>query len=114
MQRDMCSMCIDTSTPSDCCLLQVMRELSDKVVEGQETLKEISSELVAQKIRAAQLQTEHDNLISIIKDLVAKQEKQDNARSGKLPTGKKATGSGVSTKRGIGFLNRLKTPRNRD
>jgi septal ring factor EnvC (AmiA/AmiB activator) len=134
---------------------QVMRELSDKVVEWQESHKEISGELVAQKLRAAQLQTEHDNLRHMIKDLMAKQaqmqaegwapaapaaeksrslprapKKGKEEREGpssrvKQGSGTKLGGAGVSrppqvrgsgpTSKGrIGFLGRLKTPRNRD
>jgi hypothetical protein len=109
-----------------------MRELSDKVVEWQEAHKDISGELVAQKIRAAQLQTEHDNLRRMIRDLMAKQSQTEQAQaqaqarvSGpqtipklpKVPMGRKAASSanaGPTSKTRIGFLGRLKTPRNRE
>ena len=137
-----------------------MRELSDKVVEWQELHKEVSQELVAQKLRAAQLQTEHDKLIGMIKELMAAQKAQEQQLSnssktarlqigrrsnngqkstpsqpqrsssaalpshsmalplptsgGKASAGPSRSASGSTSKGRMGFLHRLKTPRNRD
>lgn len=115
--------------------LQVLRELSDTVVSWQEAHGEVSRELVAQKMRAAELQTEHDKLIAMIKDLMAKERQHQEAAEQLQATlsrksssrlrgarslvkkegqgGEKKDGP-VSTKSKISFLGRLKTPRNRD
>jgi electron transfer flavoprotein alpha subunit len=124
--------------------VQVLRELSDQVVSWQDAHNELSRDLVAQKMRVAELQTEHDKLIAIIKDLVFKnqqhqQEKEEQQHQQQQPRQRqqqqslpqevsrvrrsfsRKESSSSSKKEGpstgkmrMGFLGRLKTPRNRD
>lgn len=121
----------------------MLRELSDQVVSWQEAHGEMARDLVAQKMRVAELRTEHDKLLSTIKDLMAKnqqheqekeeqQQQQPQSRQRRqrqsLPqdlsrvrhsftkessrSSKKETST--TGKSRMGFLGRLKTPRNRD
>lgn len=48
---------------------QVMRELSDRVVEWQQAHQDVSRTLVAANLRIAEVQTEHDRLTAVIRTL---------------------------------------------
>jgi hypothetical protein len=93
--------------------LQVMRELSDKVVEWQDMHGAVERDLITANMRIAELQTEHDKLVGVVKSLMASQQQQRLVDESVRSNGSRnnAPGTAKAAKR-VGFLGRLKTPRN--
>lgn len=88
-------------------VLQVMRELSDQVVAWQLAHGDVSKDLVAANMRLAELQTEHDQLVGLVKSLSCKPAHDMDVSS---PQKAHAVQTPSKTSR-LGFFGRLKPPR---
>jgi hypothetical protein len=103
-----------TCLPHCTACLQVMRELSDRVVEWQLAHQDVSRGLVGANMRMAELQTEHDRLTSVIKNLMAQNEQHTRAHASPAMLQRTQPPRPISSGKHArlqGFFGRLKTPR---